>query len=145
MPEVPPVTHRVKARDRRRITCSKCRAAPADICEHVHWNTGNTTGISFFYFCGPCFKEAQERAARRHAVSTNRDTVGLYLNWHAASPPPPNSRGFLVQLRFGTYLGPAGAVSRRRDARRFTTPEAAHKAMSGRAEARGGYSVVPVT
>lgn len=54
-------THRVKAKDRERISCQSCRAAPADVCEHVHWNTGNTKGISFFYYCDPCFAKMRLR------------------------------------------------------------------------------------
>lgn len=44
--------HRVRPEDRARIRCQRAGcAAPADMCEHVHWDTGNTTGVSFFYFC----------------------------------------------------------------------------------------------
>jgi len=44
--------HIVKPKDRKRITCSfhGCDK-PAYACEHVNWDTGNTTGISFFYQC----------------------------------------------------------------------------------------------
>jgi len=70
----------------------------------------------------------------------------LYFNWHLSSPPPPSSRGFLVQLRPGLYIGPvlARAVIWRCDARVFPGPGEAHKAMNGHPWT-GGYSVVPVT
>jgi hypothetical protein len=63
---MPNKTHRVREEDKHRIKCPHCDA-PADICEHVEWNTGNTTGISFFYYCAPCFKEMRERTAARAA------------------------------------------------------------------------------
>jgi len=49
-------THRVAEQDKHRIKCTDDRwhqgcAKPADVCQHSHWNTGNTTGVSFFYFC----------------------------------------------------------------------------------------------
>jgi hypothetical protein len=55
-------THRVEPKDRERISCQSCQEAPADVCEHVHWNTGNTVGVSFFYYCDPCFARAGKRA-----------------------------------------------------------------------------------
>lgn len=70
---LPRETHRVSAVDRQFIRCTgnypEC-VAPADICEHMPWNTGNTTGISFFYFCLPCWEIHQRRYAgevARHA------------------------------------------------------------------------------
>lgn len=45
-------THRVKEADRARIGCSMPDCdKPADLCEHTAWDTGNTRGLSFFYFC----------------------------------------------------------------------------------------------
>ena len=55
-----PVTnrwHQVAEPDQKRISCITCTLAgfpsPAEICEHVSWNTGNTAGVSFFYYCLP--------------------------------------------------------------------------------------------
>lgn len=58
-------THRVKEKDKARITCQTCFTAPADICEHVHWNTGVGQGVSFFYHCDPCFERLEERRSER--------------------------------------------------------------------------------
>lgn len=49
--------HIVKQCDRARILCNGCYNTcrkPADVCVHVHWDTGNTTGVSFFYYCTAC-------------------------------------------------------------------------------------------
>lgn len=47
--------HRVTTRDRKRIRCLACDRAglsrPAEVCQHAAWNTGNTLGLSFFYYC----------------------------------------------------------------------------------------------
>lgn len=49
--------HMVRKKDRARIRCQHSAAysdrcnKPADVCEHNHWNTGNTKGVSFWYFC----------------------------------------------------------------------------------------------
>ncbi len=55
--------HMVEEKDKARIHCSgkygKCMNQ-ADICEHVHWYTGNTSGISFFYYCRLCFETKVE-------------------------------------------------------------------------------------
>ena len=54
--------HRVTKRDQKRISCSVCEIVlagtrvtphPAEVCEHTEWNTGNTTGVSFWYYCLP--------------------------------------------------------------------------------------------
>lgn len=45
--------HSVRPEDRERIHCVKC-GRPADVCEHQIWNTGNTSGISFWYYCHAC-------------------------------------------------------------------------------------------
>lgn len=45
--------HLVTRADSRRIACENC-ASPAFGCERVEWNTGNTKGISFFYYCEAC-------------------------------------------------------------------------------------------
>lgn len=66
-------THRVREEDRKRITCQKCRIVPADVSEHVHWKTGNTTGVSFYYYCGPCF-DAQQNKRTKRAIP-----LGLFL------------------------------------------------------------------
>lgn len=42
--------HRVKRKDQQRIRCTHC-GEPAKVCEYAEWNTGNTTGISFWYMC----------------------------------------------------------------------------------------------
>ena len=44
--------HRVTPEDQQRIVCqfAKC-GKPAEVCEHAQWNTGDTTGISFWYYC----------------------------------------------------------------------------------------------
>ncbi len=50
--------HVIRPKDRKRIRCDATVGAmtfcnrPALVCEHVHWNTGNTAGVSFFYICG---------------------------------------------------------------------------------------------
>ena len=46
--------HIVAKKDRKRIRCDDSSGCPnrAVWCEHVHWDTGNTTGVSFFYSCG---------------------------------------------------------------------------------------------
>jgi hypothetical protein len=64
-------THRVKRKDRQRIKCGKCHRAPADVCEHVHWNSGNTVGLSFFYYCDGCFA-AQKAAEQQRAAEAAR-------------------------------------------------------------------------
>jgi DNA polymerase III subunit beta len=37
------------------VWCIVCQVAecgkPPEVCEHAEWNTGNTTGISFWYYC----------------------------------------------------------------------------------------------
>lgn len=47
--------HKVKKSDRKRIRCLGKQPGgcgrPAWFCQHVHWDTGNTKGLSFFYFC----------------------------------------------------------------------------------------------
>lgn len=52
-----------------------------------------------------------------------------------------NSRGYLVQIRPGHYVG--GLF--KSDARRFVSVEAARRFMRGDVRARAGYTVVPVT
>lgn len=42
--------HILEPKDRARIHCMECDKA-AYACEHVEWNTGNTSGISFFCYC----------------------------------------------------------------------------------------------
>jgi hypothetical protein len=46
--------HDVKLSDQSRIRCTgsytNC-GKPATMCQHVHWDTGNTKGLSFFYYC----------------------------------------------------------------------------------------------
>lgn len=49
-------THRVKAKDKKRILCQQCHAAAADLCEHTFWQASERAGISFFYYCDPCWK-----------------------------------------------------------------------------------------
>lgn len=55
-------TRRLSQSDNARIKCAKGRfgdpncSNQATICETVDWNTGNTTGTSFFYFCDNCMK-----------------------------------------------------------------------------------------
>jgi hypothetical protein len=51
--------HRVKEADKARIKCHDC-GKPADVCHYMNWNTGNTTGISFFYFCDQHYEERKE-------------------------------------------------------------------------------------
>lgn len=49
----------LEPKDSARITCQATVNGPCDpscgkpatICETCHWNTGNTGGTSFFYFC----------------------------------------------------------------------------------------------
>ena len=65
-------THRVQAKDKKRILCQQCHAAPADLCEHVEWNTGNTTGISFFYYCDPCWAATEAKRATRESCVHGR-------------------------------------------------------------------------
>jgi hypothetical protein len=47
--------HWVTKKDQKRIACGTCERAglprPAEVCEHAEWNTGNTAGISFWYYC----------------------------------------------------------------------------------------------
>lgn len=49
--------HLIAESDRERIRCSAVDAKldmcerPTFACQHIEWNTGNTTGISFFYLC----------------------------------------------------------------------------------------------
>jgi hypothetical protein len=46
------IWHEVAESDKPRIPCSFAGCTKqADACEHVHWNTGNTTGVSFWYYC----------------------------------------------------------------------------------------------
>jgi len=48
---------RLQAKDSARIKCTgnygDCQQN-AMVCEQVDWNTGNTTGVSFFYLCDKC-------------------------------------------------------------------------------------------
>lgn len=48
-------TYLLKEADRQRIPCGRfdCKK-PADVVEHVNWDTGNTAGISFFASCHTC-------------------------------------------------------------------------------------------
>lgn len=48
-------THIVEESDRERVRCNDC-GEPALIGVHMHWNTGNTEGVSFFYHCAACAK-----------------------------------------------------------------------------------------
>jgi hypothetical protein len=54
MPRNATTYHDVRPEDQARITCqfglSQCER-PAVVCEHSTWNTGNTVGISFWYYC----------------------------------------------------------------------------------------------
>lgn len=47
--------HRVTKKDQKRIVCMTCEGEgtprPAEVCEHAEWDTGNTKGISFWYYC----------------------------------------------------------------------------------------------
>ena len=58
--------HRVEAKDKARIACrgqyGECQNQ-ADVCEHVHWDTGNTTGVSFFYSCLSCYEQQVNEGA----------------------------------------------------------------------------------
>ena len=54
--------HQVADHDKARIRCQDDRwhrdcPRPAEICEHVQWDTGNTKGISFFYYCTEHYQE----------------------------------------------------------------------------------------
>lgn len=49
-------SHRVKDKDRARIKCTDC-GGPADVCRHVHWETGGRKGVSFFYHCDADYNE----------------------------------------------------------------------------------------
>ncbi len=42
--------HIIKPSDRDRIRCEDC-GRRSFVCLHAHWNTGNTKGLSFWYFC----------------------------------------------------------------------------------------------
>jgi hypothetical protein len=46
--------HELTPADSARIRCTGKYAEcgkPAVVCQRVHWDTGNTKGLSFFYFC----------------------------------------------------------------------------------------------
>lgn len=51
------VTHIIKKSDRRRIRCQHSLGTlafcgrPTLVGEHREWNTGNTRGVSFYYYC----------------------------------------------------------------------------------------------
>ena len=47
--------HPVQATDTPRIPCTTqdC-AAHAEVGHRTCWNTGNTAGVSYFYYCTPC-------------------------------------------------------------------------------------------
>jgi hypothetical protein len=49
--------HRVTVEDQGRIRCQPCANKgvdhAAELCEHAEWNTGNTKGMSFWYYCVP--------------------------------------------------------------------------------------------
>jgi hypothetical protein len=56
--------------DRGRICCQSHRWHPdcqelADVCHEVLWNTGNTEGTSFFYYCTEGSKLLLERSNER--------------------------------------------------------------------------------
>lgn len=56
--------------DAKRIRCMLCAGA-AEICETVHWDTGNTKGVSFFYLCRICHDANNARVARRFLTLDN--------------------------------------------------------------------------
>lgn len=44
--------HKLSAKDSARIPCSRVNCKlQATYVQHLHWNTGNTKGLSFHYFC----------------------------------------------------------------------------------------------
>lgn len=49
-----PMGHSILPRDRKRIRCMLC-GKPALWCEYMKWSCG--PGISFFYFCGTCWRK----------------------------------------------------------------------------------------
>ena len=57
-----------RLKNNRTIPCTRGRYGNpdclnmADICEQVDWNTGNTQGTSFFYFCDDCHYEQKKHA-----------------------------------------------------------------------------------
>ena len=61
-----PLIRRLNAGDSARIKCQRGRYGDPDCtaqtttCETVDWNTGNTQGTSFFYFCDDCNERQQE-------------------------------------------------------------------------------------
>src|ERR1044071_691081 len=66
-------THPIHPKDHPRIRCHghrwrDCDAAPATIAEHVHWDTGTTKGVSFFYYCAPCYAVLAAHREKRHHV-----------------------------------------------------------------------------
>jgi len=64
---------KLKKRDSKRIVCGStgCRAQ-AEFCKTVEWNTGNTKGISFFYYCGRHAVPSINQVLRRARVNTER-------------------------------------------------------------------------
>lgn len=67
----PVAGHRVQPKDRPRIRCQHGSVSPdctaeATVCEHLHWDTGQRAGVSFFYFCDdhapPALRAALEAA-----------------------------------------------------------------------------------
>lgn len=85
--------HKVKPEDSSRIACHDC-GAPAEYCEHMHWDSGGGQGVSFFYYCSRHWREPQdppdEPAAavplgrvslRRHAAGGDRRGYGEPLLW----------------------------------------------------------------
>jgi late competence protein required for DNA uptake (superfamily II DNA/RNA helicase) len=64
------ITHRrLSKKEKARICCQKCFAQQADICEQLQWSSGNTKGISFFYYCTLC---CQAIVAARASRERNR-------------------------------------------------------------------------
>lgn len=44
--------HKVTKKDQKRVFCESAECGKrAKVCEHAEWNTGNTSGISFWYYC----------------------------------------------------------------------------------------------
>ena len=59
-------TRRLRKADRKRITCQRPNCErPADLVELRRWQVGSRSGLSFFYFCDPCYGAMLERRAAR--------------------------------------------------------------------------------
>lgn len=67
-----PQFHIVQPKDRKRIWCNHVDCSKhAYACEHSHWNTGNTTGVSFYYSCRTHTPDGI-KAAIRHTRALRR-------------------------------------------------------------------------